>query len=70
MPPSFLTTATQWTGGPVVFDIGGDIGALIMYVEGELEVTEVPLEWDRDPCKDVHTGARRQRGRHRRRERR
>ena len=43
-------------GGPVVFDIGGDVGALIMYVDDELEGTEVPLEWDLDPSKDVHTG--------------
>ena len=27
-----------------------------MFVDNELEGTEVPIEWDRDPAKDVHTG--------------
>ena len=43
-------------GGPVVFDIGDDVGALIVYLDEVLEGTEVPIEWDRDPTKDVHTG--------------
>ncbi|MGZ4807060.1 MAG: hypothetical protein ACXV5U_11805 [Ilumatobacteraceae bacterium] len=43
-------------GGPVVFDIGDDIGALIVLLDEALEGTEVPIEWDRDPSKDVHTG--------------
>jgi hypothetical protein len=43
-------------GGPVVFDIGDDIGALIVYLDEVLEGTEVPIEWDRNPDKDVHTG--------------
>ncbi|MGZ4702960.1 MAG: hypothetical protein ACXV98_17260, partial [Ilumatobacteraceae bacterium] len=43
-------------GGPVVFDIGGDVGALIVFVDEALEGTEVPIEWERDPSKDVHTG--------------
>jgi hypothetical protein len=42
--------------GPVVFDIGDDIGALIVYLDEVLEGTEVPIEWDRNPDKDVHTG--------------
>lgn len=43
-------------GGPVVFDIGDDVGALIVYLDDAFEGTEVPIEWDRDPAKDVHTG--------------
>ena len=43
-------------GGPVVFDIGGDVGALIVYLDDEYAGTEVPIEWSRDPAKDVHTG--------------
>ena len=43
-------------GGPVVFDIGDDIGALLVYLDDALEGTEVPIEWDRNPDKDVHTG--------------
>ena len=43
-------------GGPVVFDIGDDVGALIVYLDDSLEGTEVPIEWDRNPDKDVHTG--------------
>lgn len=43
-------------GGPVVFDIGGDVGAMIMYVDEVWEGSEIPIEWNRDPAKDVHTG--------------
>lgn len=43
-------------GGPVVFDIGGDVGALVIYVDAELVGTEIPIEWTADPDKDVHTG--------------
>ncbi len=43
-------------GGPVVFDIGGDVGALVIYVDAELVGTEIPIEWAADPDKDVHTG--------------
>jgi hypothetical protein len=43
-------------GGPVVFDIGGDVGALVIYVDAELAGTEIPIEWTADPDKDVHTG--------------
>ena len=43
-------------GGAVVFDIGGDVGALVVYLDDELVGTEVPIVWNRDPAKDVHTG--------------
>ena len=43
-------------GGTVVFDIGGDVGALVVYLDEELVGTEVPIVWNRDPSKDVHTG--------------
>ncbi len=40
----------------MVLEIGGDIGALIMYLDEELERTEISIEWEVDPSKDVHTG--------------
>ncbi|MEY2580418.1 MAG: hypothetical protein QOE09_267 [Ilumatobacteraceae bacterium] len=39
-----------------MFDIGGDVGALIVYLDEALEGTEVPIVSNRDPLKDVHTG--------------
>ena len=39
-----------------MFDIGGDVGALIVYRDDGLEGTEIPIEWNRDPTKDIHTG--------------
>ena len=47
---------TSPRGGPVVFDIGGDVGALVIYVDAELVGTEIPIEWTAEPDKDVHTG--------------
>jgi hypothetical protein len=29
---------------------------LILFVDDDLEGTELPIEWERDPAKDVHTG--------------
>lgn len=43
-------------GGSVVVDIGGDVGALVVYVDDDLAGTEIPIEWEHDPAKDVHTG--------------
>jgi hypothetical protein len=40
----------------VVFDIGGDVGALVLYVDDDLIGSEIPIEWAYDPSKDVHTG--------------
>jgi hypothetical protein len=43
-------------GGPVVIDIGDDIGALIVRVDDSLEGTELPIQFDDDPLRDIHTG--------------
>ena len=43
-------------GGPVVFDIGDDIGALVMYVDDTHIGSEIPIVWAHDRSKDVHTG--------------
>jgi hypothetical protein len=43
-------------GGPVVMDIGGDIGALIVRLDDSLEGTELPIEFSEDPERDIHTG--------------
>ena len=43
-------------GGPVVMDIGGDIGGLIVRLDDSLEGTELPIEFDEDPRRDIHTG--------------
>lgn len=43
-------------GGPVVIDIGGDIGALIVQLDDSLEGTEIPIEFADDPSRDIHTG--------------
>ena len=53
---SHTVVETAPRGGPVVFDIGGDVGALVIYVDAELVGTEIPIEWTVDPDKDVHTG--------------
>ncbi|HEX2783795.1 MAG TPA: hypothetical protein VHN36_09435 [Ilumatobacteraceae bacterium] len=43
-------------GGPVVMDIGGDIGGLIVRLDDALEGTELPIEFADDPNRDIHTG--------------
>ena len=43
-------------GGPVVMDIGGDIGGLIVRLDEFLEGTELPIEFVEDPQRDIHTG--------------
>jgi hypothetical protein len=43
-------------GGPVVMDIGGDIGGLIIRLDDSLEGTELPIEFADDPKRDIHTG--------------
>ena len=43
-------------GGPVVMDIGGDIGGLIVRLDDALEGTELPIEFADDPKRDIHTG--------------
>ena len=43
-------------GGPVVMDIGDDIGGLIVRLDESLEGTELPIEFDDDPRRDIHTG--------------
>ena len=43
-------------GGPVVMDIGGDIGGLIVWLDDSLEGTELPIEYADDPKRDIHTG--------------
>lgn len=43
-------------GGPVVMDIGGDIGGLIVRLDEALESTELPIEFADDPRRDIHTG--------------
>jgi hypothetical protein len=43
-------------GGPVVMDIGGDIGALIVRVDDSLVGSELPIEFADDPLRDIHTG--------------
>ena len=43
-------------GGPVVVDIGGDIGALIVRLDDDLEGSELPIESIDDPTLDKHTG--------------
>ena len=43
-------------GGPVVMDIGGDIGGLIVRLDESLEGTELPIEFADDPRRDIHTG--------------
>jgi hypothetical protein len=43
-------------GGPVVMDIGGDIGGLIIRLDESLEGTELPVEFGDDPKRDIHTG--------------
>jgi hypothetical protein len=43
-------------GGPVVMDIGGDIGGLIVRLDDSLEGTELPIEFTEDPKRDIHTG--------------
>jgi hypothetical protein len=45
-------------GGPVTLDIGGDIGALIAYVDAARLGTEIHVhaEGDPDPSRTTHTG--------------
>ena len=43
-------------GGPVVMDIGGDIGGLIVRLDDSLEGTDLPIEFAEDPKRDIHTG--------------
>ena len=43
-------------GGPVVMDIGGDIGGLIVRLNEFLEGTELPIEFVEEPQRDIHTG--------------
>ena len=50
------THETVPRGGPVVMDIGGDIGGLIVRLDDSLEGTELPIEFADDPKRDIHTG--------------
>lgn len=43
-------------GGPVLMDIGDDIGGLIVRLDDSLEGTEIPIEFADDPERDIHTG--------------
>ena len=43
-------------GGPALVDIGGDVGALIVYLDDALEATELPIESLDDPSLEMHTG--------------
>jgi len=43
-------------GGPIVLDIGGDIGALIVRLDDDLAGTELPIESLGNPSLDKHTG--------------
>jgi hypothetical protein len=43
-------------GGPVVFDIGDGIGALIVKLDDHLAGSEIPIEALDDPSMHVHTG--------------
>ena len=43
-------------GGPVLMDIGGDIGALIVRLDDNLEGTEIPIESIENPTLEKHTG--------------
>jgi hypothetical protein len=45
-------------GGPVVLDIGGDVGALIVQLDDQLEGSELPILAIDDPAWDptTHTG--------------
>ena len=43
-------------GGPVVMDIGGDVGGLIVRLDDSIEGTELPIEYSEDPQRDIHTG--------------
>ena len=43
-------------GGPVVMDVGGDIGGLVVLLDESLEGTEIPIEFADDPERDIHTG--------------
>jgi hypothetical protein len=43
-------------GGPVVLDIGGDVGALVATMDPEAEGSELFLRSDQDPPISVHTG--------------
>ena len=43
-------------GGPVVLDIGGDIGALIARTDDAALGTEIHLRSEDRPTADVHTG--------------
>lgn len=43
-------------GGPILIDIGGDVGALIVRLDDDLEGTEIPIESLDDPTLEKHTG--------------
>jgi hypothetical protein len=43
-------------GGPVVVDIGGDVGALIAHMDPDLLGAELFLRPDWDPLTTTHTG--------------
>jgi hypothetical protein len=45
-------------GGPVILDIGGDVGALILYVDDDQLGTEIHVraDHDPDPLRTTHTG--------------
>jgi hypothetical protein len=43
-------------GGPVVVDIGGDVGALIAHMDSDLLGAELFLRPDQDPSTTTHTG--------------
>ena len=51
-----LESITHVHGGAPALDIGGDIGALVVLVDGSTVGTELYLRSDRDPAMSVHTG--------------
>ena len=51
-----LESITHVHGGAPALNIGGDIGALVVLVDGSTVGTELYLRSDRDPAMSVHTG--------------
>lgn len=43
-------------GGPIVLDIGGDVGALVATMDDDTIGTELHLRSEERPLTDVHTG--------------
>ncbi len=51
-----LESITHVQGGAPALDIGGDIGALVVFVDGSAIGTELFVRTDDDPSLSVHTG--------------